>query len=194
MSSAMISGYILAGGRSSRLGRDKRLIKIADTTILERTCLLVREVLGSEPVLVGDNISAALAGNRRIMADSRTGVGPLAGLVAALLDCRTEWALILAADLPFLQANPLRVLIQTTGSSCQVVTLTQSECLEPLAAKYRRDTLSFWQKRLAGDKLSLHEGLRELAVESIAVPGAGRYLFNLNTPADLTELQRRLLK
>jgi molybdopterin-guanine dinucleotide biosynthesis protein A len=187
MSPPTTSGYILAGGRSSRLGLDKRRIRIAETTILERTCNLVREVLGSEPVLVGDNISASMASGCRIVADACTGAGPLAGLVAALQDCRTEWALILAADLPFLQLDPLRTLIQNTGSGCQAVALTQFERLEPLAATYRCETLPFWRECLAAGRLSLHEGLWELIVGRIVVPAASRDLFNLNTPADLAE-------
>jgi molybdopterin-guanine dinucleotide biosynthesis protein A len=194
MSHPTISGYILAGGRSSRLGRDKRRIRIAETTILERTCQLVREVLGSEPVLVGDNLSVPMAGGCRILTDAWIEAGPLAGLVAALLDCSTEWALILAVDLPFLQADSLQTLITATARDCQVATLTQSECLEPLAAKYRCLTLLFWMERLAAGRLSLREGLRELAVERIALPIESQDLFNLNTSTDLAEFNRVLRK
>jgi molybdenum cofactor guanylyltransferase len=194
MNPSTTSGYILAGGRSSRLGQDKRLIRIEETIILDRTCQLVRNVLGSEPVLVGDDIPIPIAGGCRVINDVCADSGPLAGLVAALDDCRSEWALILAVDLPFLQIDQLLKLIQTTCNDCQVVTLAKSERLEPLVAKYRCDTLSFWQDRLLAGRLSLLDGFQELAVESIAIPNANRDLFNLNTPADLTEFNRVLQK
>lgn len=94
-----VGGYVLAGGRSSRMGQDKALLDLAGhplieyaTTKLRRLCADVH-ILSSEP---------ALAEYGPMVRDVHPGCGPMGGIEAALLHSPFEWNLILPVDVPFL--------------------------------------------------------------------------------------------
>ena len=103
-----VTGFIIAGGKSRRMGFDKRQIRVNGVPLLERMRNLLRDVLGREPVFVGDNLSST---DINILHDAKVDCGPVGGLVAALENCRTEWALILAVDLPYLSSIELTLLL-----------------------------------------------------------------------------------
>jgi len=99
-----VGGYVLAGGNSSRMGRDKALLELAgkplvlhSVTKLRRLCNEV-SILGSSP---------ELESHAPLVRDLHNGCGPMAGIEAALLSSKYDWNLILPVDVPFL---PTRLL------------------------------------------------------------------------------------
>ena len=113
-----VSGYVLAGGESSRMQargmpRDKAMLQIDGRTMLLRAMGSVEGVCGSVSVLCGTpERGARLPPDVRSVADAAPGCGPLGGLNAALLDATAEWTLIVPVDLPLLPASALRTLIE----------------------------------------------------------------------------------
>lgn len=116
---AEISGFVLAGGRSSRLGRDKALLPWPPNALAE----------GNIQTLLGHTIArlqcvcstVSICANRDdlpfagvIIPDALSGSGPLGGIVAALEHSTTDWNLMLAVDLPFLPVEVLRALAERT--------------------------------------------------------------------------------
>jgi molybdopterin-guanine dinucleotide biosynthesis protein A len=94
-----VGGYVLAGGKSARMERDKALLELAGkplalhaTTKLQRVCAEV-SILGNDP---------ALERFAPLVRDLHPGCGPMAGIEAALLSSKYEWNLILPVDVPFL--------------------------------------------------------------------------------------------
>jgi len=96
-----ISGYVLAGGRSSRMGRDKALISLAGRPLIEHAVAKLRRVCTGVHILSND---AALAAFAPIVPDIHPGCGPIGGIEAALAQTPHEWNLFLPVDLPFLPA------------------------------------------------------------------------------------------
>jgi molybdopterin-guanine dinucleotide biosynthesis protein A len=94
-----VGGYVLAGGRSSRMGRDKALLQIGGKPLVEHAVTKLRRlcadvnILGSDPEL---EVAAPL------VRDIHPGCGPLSGIEAALIHSRHDWNLILPVDMPFL--------------------------------------------------------------------------------------------
>ena len=100
-----VTGYVLAGGRSSRMGRDKATLDLSGRTLIERSVEKLRDV-AERVCIVGRR--PELAGVAGVVPDLREGCGPLAGVEAALEDVRTEWALLMAVDMPFVPRGLLR--------------------------------------------------------------------------------------
>src|ERR1700757_4523845 len=97
-------GYVLAGGRSQRMGQDKALLRVRGEMLVERALGTIRKVV-SEVAIVGDRPD--IARFAEIVPDAAVGVGPVAGLVAGTRHCTREWALFMPVDVPEMSAETL---------------------------------------------------------------------------------------
>src|SRR4051794_13836057 len=94
------SGWVLAGGRSSRMGRDKALLDLGSGPLAAQVAGLIAQTCGSA-TLVGDPARYADLGFP-IIPDNAPGLGPLSGIEAALAATASDWNLIVACDMPLL--------------------------------------------------------------------------------------------
>ena len=184
-----VSGFVLAGGRATRMGRDKRLFRMGDQTLLERAAALLEQLLGRPPFVVGDNLEGIWPDPRRIITDMRPGCGPLSGLAALLQACPTRWALAVAADMPLLGAEDLQLLVERVSDGDRVAALSGGVRPEPLAAIYHRDTGDYWRRRLEAGNYKLDSGFRELDWVKVVPAKPGLSLFNVNRVEDLEWLR-----
>jgi molybdopterin-guanine dinucleotide biosynthesis protein A len=182
-----VTGYLLVGGESKKMGFDKVGLRIGETTLLERGIELLSSTPGKRPVVVGSDSRQLLVDGQRVLQDALPGCGPLGGLVTLPTDCSTKWALALAVDLPYLSRSELRLLLASPRAGLDVLTLTQSGELEPLAARYCTRNREFWEKRLMHCHLSLWSGIREQRWNVVFLPEGSSGLKNINSPQDLIE-------
>jgi molybdopterin-guanine dinucleotide biosynthesis protein A len=174
----MTAGYVLVGGRSSRMGRDKAGLPFHGTTLAEWIARQVAEAAGS----------ATLVGNAALgIADRYPGEGPLGGIITALEHSPAEWNLIVACDMPHATAPFLRRLLDTARASNAEVLLPRgpSGLSEPLCAVYSRRVLHSIQARFDGGTRKIAAALEGLAVVTLDVEEAAQFQ-NLNTPEDWT--------
>ena len=183
-----VTGYVIAGGRSERLGQDKRRLTIGGTTLLQRACNLLNELLLHEPSVVGDNLGEFEIDRSKIISDAAPNCGPLGGLVAALENCSSDWSLVLAVDLPLMRIDDLSRLIDAREKQYDLLTLCKNDLPEPLAAIYHKRTLEYWRDRLQRGELGLIDGIRQLKWNAVALPLDNKSLVNLNNPDDLKNL------
>jgi molybdenum cofactor guanylyltransferase len=94
-----ISGYVLAGGRSSRMGRDKALISLAGRPLIDHAVTKLRRVCADVHILAND---PALASFAPIVPDLHPNCGPIGGIEAALAHTPHDWNLFLPVDMPLL--------------------------------------------------------------------------------------------
>ena len=107
-----LRGLVLAGGRSTRMGRDKAVLAYHGRDQLQVAFELLDEVAGPNFVSVrADQTSDPLRARYAQVIDGTLGVGPVAGILAALRTRPAAAWLVLACDLPFLDASTLRALI-----------------------------------------------------------------------------------
>jgi molybdopterin-guanine dinucleotide biosynthesis protein A len=179
------AGFVLAGGRSSRMGRDKALLPFKGRTLLECVALEVHAVTG-DVTLVGD-INRHSYLSYPVIEDIFPGRGPLAGIHAALTVSRAEWNLIVACDMPDLTSDFLRKVMERaeSGSADAVLPAGPSGLPEPLCAAYRRRSLTSIADALERGIRKVTDGLAGLEVDIWRVPEA-RYFHNFNTPDDLS--------
>ncbi len=183
-----VTGFILAGGESKRLGRDKRTLSIGGQTLLAKAQELLKNVFGEEPFVVGDNLVNFGINPNRVIHDARPNCGPLGGLVASLEKSPSEWILVLAVDMPFLEKTDIQEMLKAGREQYDVLTLSADGRPEPLAALYKNTTLPFWRERLNKGILGLGEGIEQLEWQSVLIPDNKRALLNINDQGDIGDL------
>ena len=201
-SETKVAGYVLAGGGSTRFGRDKALVEVGGTPMLERMIELLRLVTKEVRIIAAPNKYATFG--TTTVEDRWPGEGPLGGIVTALEDAtrspaRPEWSLILSCDMPFLTRDWLAFLGERAAKSkAQVVFPHSASGPEPLcacwqtsaAAKLRSGFESGVRKVTAGIALLRAEVLDEADWKRF--DGEGRLFWNMNTAADYEEARRIL--
>jgi molybdopterin-guanine dinucleotide biosynthesis protein A len=193
-----LSGFVLAGGQSHRMGKPKGLLKLGGETLLERQLHVLRGVCRRVAVLGAPPGFPAVGA--RVFADELPGRGPLGGIYTGLKYSRTEYNLFLGCDLPFMEARFLRFLARLAVLEQADVTVpqTRDHRLQPLAAVYRRRALAAIRARLeAGENKtsSFFHRVRCRLVPWREIARAGfspRIFVNINTPVDY-DLAKRLI-
>jgi molybdopterin-guanine dinucleotide biosynthesis protein A len=197
-----VAGYILAGGGSSRFGRDKALVEVGGVPMLERTIELLQRVTKQMKIVAApgkyDSLGAGIVGDRW------PGEGPLGGIITALEDAargatRYEWNLIVSCDMPFLTADWLMFLGQRAAKSKAQVLLPHSASgPEPLCACYRTDAFGALRLAFEAGVRKVTRGLQQVTTEVLdeadwkRFDSAGRLFWNMNTAADYEEARRIL--
>jgi molybdenum cofactor guanylyltransferase len=193
-----IAGFILAGGGSSRMGRDKALLELDGVPLVMRTAKLVESVSGAPAAIIGaPDVYGSLG--FRVIGDDFPGTGPLGGLATALRASSAAWNLIVACDLPYLTREWLEYLIgRAVASKADAVVPMNELGAEPLCAMYNKSCeRAIWAALDRGTR-KVTDGLAGVRVESIersawkAFDSEGYLFKNMNSPADYEEAKTRL--
>jgi molybdenum cofactor guanylyltransferase len=182
------AGFLIAGGKSSRMGTNKAFVEFGGQTLLIRALSALTAACGNATI-VGDAATFADVGPN--LEDAMPGCGPLGGIHAALSHSKAQLNLMLAVDMPFVSAELLEFLMEVAGGSDAVVTVPRTGArYQPLCAVYRPDFLFFADQALRAGRYRIDE-IFVLApirvVEEAELRAAGfseRHFFNINTPED----------
>lgn len=184
---AGLSGVVLAGGQSRRMGTDKAALPFGEGTLLQR---VVRSVAACcHPVLVVTSAcSRHPALDVPVVVDRWPGLGPLAGIEAGLRACPTVFVAVVACDLPFVKPRLLCGLAEFARGVDAAVPLTDRP--HPLCAVYRRDAAGVAEEVLRAGGRSVRELLGRLRVRYVTEDLLRRWdpelasLVNVNTPEE----------
>lgn len=189
-----VTAFILAGGKSTRMGADKALLEFEGETLLARTLRKARAVAG-RVCIVGARDKFELFGP--VIEDVYAGRGPLGGIHAALQSTTTELNLMLAVDMPFLPEAALKYLLdQARGCDAVVVAPRVGGFNQTLCAVYRLEFAVLAEEALrAGnnkiDPLYGRTSVRVVEEAELAEVDIVPAMFdNLNTPQDLDRAAR----
>jgi molybdopterin-guanine dinucleotide biosynthesis protein A len=182
------AGFVLVGGLSRRMGRDKALLTVESRYLVEDVAAKVCAAAGNVALVgrPGDYGSFGI----ECLPDLRPGLGPLGGIETALHSQRGEFNLILACDMPGIDVPFLSALLaeaERTGRLC-VVTRDCSGLIHPLCAVYRSGCQPHVRDALNAGRLKLHDLVRELDGSIFEI---GTNLSNINTPQDWAAWQER---
>jgi molybdopterin-guanine dinucleotide biosynthesis protein A len=191
-----IGGIILAGGRSSRMGRNKALLQLEESgpTLIEKVMSAVQTV-ADQIWLVTNEPETYRWLNLNTTSDNYPHAGPLAGIEAGLVASQYEYNLVVGCDMPFLVPALLKELARRakmlTPNPMAVVPLNQENEAEPLCAIYAKSSLAVIQKCLQTKQHRLKEFLEQIEVEYVVAAELEEFdknlrsFANLNSPADL---------
>lgn len=177
------AAFVLAGGRSSRMGRDKALLPFQGRALVEHVASQARGVTDNI-TLVGETSRYANLGYP-VIEDIFPGRGPLSGLHAALTSTDFEWNLILACDMPQVTAEFLVQLMARAeaGQASAVIPVGPDAVPQPLCAAYHRRCVDLVARALENRVHKVTEGLAALDIDFWPVPHS-HYFRNLNTPQE----------
>lgn len=186
----MVTVAIQAGGKSSRMGRDKSLINLDGRPLIEHVLSRVKG-LGDEIIITTNKPDRLASLGLRMVSDQSPIGGALQGLRTALEAASHPRVLVVACDMPFLRRPLLEYLLQRSGEDVDVVVPKNGRFYEPLHAVYRRRVLPEIEASLAAEKFRLDSFFPRVDVLSVADSELDRLdperlsFFNVNTPEDL---------
>ena len=181
-----VGGYVLAGGKSSRMGRDKALLELAGKPLVQHASVKLQRIC-AEVHLLGNRNELAVYGP--LVRDVHEGRGPLSGIEAALEDSQYDWNLFMPVDMPFLPAAFLGwwvpMALARAKEGMRMAMLTVDERPQPALCLLHKDVLPFVKQAMeqGGFKLFrvFEEAERELSVRTGVSSGV---LFNLPWSVD----------
>ena len=184
----MLSGLILAGGRSSRMGRDKATLTLPDgRTLLQRQADILRATgVTNLLVSVRPDSETSLPG-ATLVPDAMPDAGPLAGIAAGLRAAPPGLVLVLAVDMAEMQSGHLRQLVERATPERGVVPMLAGQC-EPLAAIYPSGLAGSAEAAVAAGQLAVHRWVRSEAARLLLWETPAEWagvLHSWNTAADL---------
>lgn len=191
-----VTAFVLAGGKSTRMGTDKALVMFEGRTLLDRALETARRV--SRGVFIaGDPQKYSSFGP--CIPDVYTQCGPLGGINAALRSTQTEFNAMLAVDLPFVTGELLQFLLdRARDSAAAIVTVPRSDHgLQPLCAVYRREFVTPAEQALRGKRYkidAIFDSKSTQLIEEDALRAAGfssKMFRNLNSPGDIAEAKEK---
>jgi molybdopterin-guanine dinucleotide biosynthesis protein A len=194
MDASIVTGVVLAGGRSSRFGRDKALLELDGETLLARAVRTLSAVAG-EVLVLGPEHRAAQVPGARVIPDERPGDGPLPALATALGAMQGERMIAVATDMPLLNPLLLRHLLDRSVGYDVTVPRVGGRT-QQLHAVYAGSCLPAIESQLQAGDLKIDRffgAVRTLVIEENEITSLDPGLLsfrNINTEADWVELQR----
>jgi len=193
----MISCIVLAGGRSERMGKDKRSLELGGKLFLEKVLETAHSFSDEVILSVGSNdqIADMELDVDKIAIDEVPDSGPLAGILAALKLCKYEYTAVAPCDSPLLRAEVIKFM-SDKAQGYDAVVPQNKERIEPLHAVYKvAPMLSACQETFKEDRRDVRSAVKRLAnvmyvpVEEFkTVDQTLLSFFNVNYPQDLTKL------
>jgi molybdopterin-guanine dinucleotide biosynthesis protein A len=189
-----LEGFVLVGGQSSRMGRDKALLELDGKPLLLRATDLLAPLVTSI-TLLGDPAKYPAFGFR-ILPDRWPGAGPLGAIATALGKARAPQAVVLACDLPYLTSDWLVWLFERAiKSPADIVVPESAHGLEPLCAVYRATCAGTFTEDLNRGVRKVTDAFVGLNVDRIRrnewrqFSPDGNLFHNLNNPEDYDEVR-----
>jgi molybdenum cofactor guanylyltransferase len=187
-----VTGVILAGGKSRRMGEDKRFVTVGAATLLDR-CRMIMVDCFKEVLIITAQDSAPLDGHGcQVYQDLIPDCGSLGGLYTGLHHASGGRIFVVACDMPFLDPKMIRFFV-AHDPNADVVMGRLSSGLQPMHAVYAKAALPVLEQRARGRHLKIQALASDLSLNVTVVDRrmwsdidpASRSFKNVNTPADL---------
>ena len=190
-----VTGIILAGGKSSRMGQDKGLLDLGGRKLVEIAAANLSQICSG--IIISSNNSVYQQFGYRVIPDVHKDIGPMGGLFSALSASKTRFNIVLSVDLPFVNKALLEYLLGKAEGYEAVVPVSGKGFYEPLCAVYNCSVLPVIERCIGNREYKMHHFLDKLNLNKILIsdslPFYTPQLFtNINTASDLSAAARHL--
>ncbi|TXG35344.1 molybdenum cofactor guanylyltransferase [Seonamhaeicola maritimus] len=183
-----ITGIILAGGKSSRMGADKGFIKLNNKSFVEYSIKALKPLV-NDIIIVSDNPDYDAFGYKRIL-DEIKDAGPVAGIYSGLNASKTENNLILSCDIPLIKTGVLEKLIESIDDDSEVIQIESNGKSMPLIALYKKQSAQVFIDALQNDERRLRRVLNSLKTKNVALNDEEQNTtMNVNTKEELKTIE-----
>lgn len=180
-----VTGIILAGGKSSRMGTNKALLRVGGTRLIDRAIHLLEPICNE--ILVMSNLPLPDI-KYPIIADEHKNIGPIAGIQAGLAHSKSDKNVVLACDMPNIKQSFLHALLDVPMNTYQAIIPRHKDGhLEPLMGIYHKSLLSEFEQQIGDGQYKLISRFSEYKIYYVPIEDEAIFK-NLNTPGDLDSL------
>lgn len=189
---------IIAGGQSRRMGRDKAFVELGGSTLIERVIQRSADLGQAETILITNKPADFAYLGLPMYRDALPGKGSLGGIYTALIQAKSPAVLVLACDMPFVNADLLRFMIAQLDADVDIVVPRVDGYPQALHAIYRKTCIEPIRAQLEANRLKIIRFYDQMRVRTLdeaeyaEFDAAGRMFANLNTPAELEDARRLL--
>jgi molybdenum cofactor guanylyltransferase len=192
-----VTSLILCGGKDKRFGSCKATAIVGGKRIIDRVIERLSP-LSSEILVITslEKRDIPIDDRARIVIDKYPSKGPLGGIYSGLLEAKTDLAIVVGCDMPFINTHLMRKMLGIIDSYDAVIPTLGKEMREPLHAVYTRACIPAIKAHLDNDNLSIFQGLSDLKIryldreEFISIDPQMLSFFNVNYPNDLEKANR----
>ena len=183
-----ITGIILAGGKSSRMATDKGFLLLNNKPFVQYSIDALLPLV-SEIIIVSDNPNYDVFGLKRIN-DITKNAGPVAGICSGLEASSTEYNLILSCDIPLINSEVLKKLIDNIDDTSEIIQVESKGKSMPLIALYKRHVKDIFNKQLATDERRLRVAIKSCKSKNIIIEKELEFCtMNVNTQNELKAIE-----
>jgi molybdopterin-guanine dinucleotide biosynthesis protein A len=186
-----ITGIILAGGQSKRMGTDKGLIGLSGKPLISYAIDTLSGICGE--ILISANDDAYNSFGLKVVPDLMTGQGPMGGIYSCMKAVKTKYVIVLSCDMPFVDKQIIDLLL-TGKNHYQAVLPGHKGFMQPVCALYNSEILPIIEHHLFSGKLKLAGFIEMLNHKIVEISYEDEYkLLSINTKSELLEAERMIL-
>ena len=183
-----ISGIILSGGKSSRMGTDKASLKLYNSSFLERVIKVMTPFV-DDITIISDNPDHDIYKLKRLE-DIIKESGPLGGLHTGLIHAKHNDVLVLSCDIPLISENIIETLINQADFSADVNQIESNGKTMPLIALYKKSCYPTFYKFLMNDERRVRVALKSLNTNAVKIDNTlDNHVKNINTKQEFEALK-----
>lgn len=161
-----VTGYILAGGKSSRMGTDKGLMNLGGKTLVQYVIDALKPV-ADKVVIVSNNAEYEKFGFE-VIEDEIKGIGPAGGIYTALNHSTSEKNFIISCDMPFVTSDSINFVVVNAHDS-EITLPIHNQNLEPLFGVYSKVCLQRWKTLIESGNIKLHDLVEHFRLNKLKV-------------------------
>lgn len=188
MNKREVTGIVLAGGVSSRMGTDKGLCMLKGKTLVSYAIEALLPLC--DTILISsNNIIDYQNFGYQVIVDEYKGIGPIGGIYSSLKKSPSKHNLIISCDTPFLNTSLLSYILENSDNYEIVAPEHSKSFIEPLAAYYSSDIVNQLEISIKNKDYKLMNFFNKVKFKKINISSiqgfSNRLFINLNTPDDL---------
>tara|TARA_R110002049_G_scaffold309212_2_gene518720 strand:+ start:3366 stop:4166 length:801 start_codon:yes stop_codon:yes gene_type:complete len=183
-----ITGIILAGGKSTRMGTDKGFLMLNGKKFVEHSIDALKPMV-SKIMIVSDNPDYDIFGLERID-DFIKNAGPVSGIYSGLKHSKTDYNLVLSCDIPLIASKVLNKIIDAIDDASEIIQVESNGKTMPLIALYKKSCADIFYKLLQADERRLRIAVNHCQTKTIALDDTLAFCTsNVNTKTALKNLK-----
>ncbi|MBT3207716.1 MAG: molybdenum cofactor guanylyltransferase [Bacteroidetes bacterium] len=189
-----ITGIILAGGNSSRMGENKALINFNGKRIIDHVYGTISSFC--EEIIISTNSHDFDFLQARIVADEIKNIGPIAGIYSALKKSSNKLNIIVSCDMPYISADLLKYLI-TSSENYEIAIPKHDGINEPITGKFLKHTYKFFENAIndgihSPPKVICNSKLKEVSITPDLDFYSEKLFVNINDKKDLSKALKKI--
>ncbi|MDO9117492.1 MAG: molybdenum cofactor guanylyltransferase [Nitrospira sp.] len=194
-----VTGVVLAGGKSRRMGEDKRFLLVGEETLLTRTTSVMAQLFPEVLVIIAQDSPPLTVSGCLVHRDLIAGCGSLGGLYTGLVKASEQRIFVVACDMPFLNPDMIRWFVDRDPAA-DIVMARLPTGLQSLHALYSKRALPVLERMATMHTLKIQQIVSEPSLHTTVVladewgerDALARSFQNVNTPADLAAARAAL--